>query len=81
MLIAARPLSIGDFQLQPGDPITSEMEDLLPPGRLLKLESAGWLRQKSVEDKLEARVAVLEEQVALLTQKITRAPRAPEPQE
>lgn len=79
MLVAAKNLSIGDYTLQAGDPILPKHEAVLPPGRLLQLETSGWVREKIVEDKLEARVAALEAQVAALMK--SRAPRGSEPQE
>lgn len=82
MLVAAKHISIDTHELRPGDLVTPEMEALLPPGRLKKLEDAGWVRNAADDTlSLEHRVAILEEQVASLLQKQSRAPRAPETQE
>lgn len=89
MLVAARPMSIGDFQLAIGDPITRDHEEVLPPGRLHRLQVAGWVRDTLEESKndenLETRVIDLEERVEQLEQLLratkTRATRAPEAKE
>lgn len=87
MLVATKAISIGEYELQAGDPITAEIEQALPPGRIQKLQAAGWVRVGAQDNRdLEERLANLELQVEVLQEAIvrlqkTRGPRAPENQE
>ena len=67
MLLARRQFTCGPYILEPGDVLTDEMRDLLPPGRVPQLLAHGWLDERvdhnevlrMVQD-LEARVSRLE---------------------
>lgn len=79
MLVARRPVSMGDTVFQAGEPITREAQKQLPPGRMAQLLTHGWVEEladdaanaRHIED-LQERVAALEEAVKLFRAQIGR---------
>lgn len=72
MLVARRPMSIGNVVFNTGDRITREAQDQLPPGRMPQLLSHGWVEELVDEVALERRVEQLEQQVDDLRAQLAR---------
>jgi len=54
LIVARKPVSIGDWVLAPGETLSREMQMALPPGRLQQMITQHWL-EEIVDTVVEAR--------------------------